>query len=66
MTLNRESFDTCIWRCYFLFLRRGGPYANTKIKDFEAKDSVNRNSEQVPELLWQKLLQRHLKIHNYN
>lgn len=64
--LRRESFGAYVWRCYFLFLRREGPYTNAKIKDFEAKDSVNRNSEQVPELLWQKILQRHLKIHNYN
>lgn len=64
--LKKEKFDAYVWHCYFLFLRRKGPYYKTKIENFEGKHSANRNSEQVPELLWQKLLERHFRIHNYN
>lgn len=63
---QRKRFDTYVLQCYFLFLRREGPYAKTEIKDFESKHAVNRNSEQVPELLWQNILQQHFEINNYN
>lgn len=64
--LQRKRFDTYVLQCYFLFLRRDGPYFKTEIKHFESKDAVNRNSEQVPELLWQNIIRQHFKNHNYN
>jgi hypothetical protein len=66
MTLKRTRFEEYIWECYFKFLNREGRYCNAKGKTFTAFESLNRNPEQVPELLWQKLIATHLKTHTKN
>lgn len=66
MILKRKSFSQYIWECYFKFLRKEGRYAYTKEKDFDAYLTLNRNPDQVPPLLWKKLLENHLKNHINN
>lgn len=66
MPLNKLSFEDYFWQCYFKFQAKQGEYRRSKNKDFNAYDSLNRNPEQVPVLLWQQLIRKHLKTHNYN
>lgn len=66
MILKRKSFSEHIWECYFIFLRKEGRYSKTKEKEFDAYLTLNRNPEQVPALLWKKLIENHLKKHINN
>lgn len=64
--MKHKKFDSYIWQCFFRFLNKEGKYKNYKNDTFYAYDAENRNPEQVPELLWQKLIQRHVKTFNNN
>ena len=59
--LKRVDFDDYIWDCYVEYRDKNQDYQDP----YFAEITRNRNPEQVPEILWQKLLFAHLN-NNYN
>lgn len=69
--LYRMDFESYIHKCFIKYLEEN---KEPKKKEFEMQEgsniiwftAPNRNPEQVPNGIWNRLLSRHLNKHNYN